>query len=181
LHAGSGWRCQKHPCTKAMIRREGKARSGFPGSLLSWSRYLRLAGGLTPDIRTDGARTAFARNATAETSLSAAHRDRLIASGGGSRRHAEEDRARVEGQPGRSDRLMTIATTWLDRWHLSVDERHDVVNRLRTGDVRVLTSCEIISGGFAMRPRLVAQSCCVRLRKFRAVPPTGRPMPTTEA
>jgi superfamily II DNA or RNA helicase len=31
---------------------------------------------------------------------------------------------------------------------MSADERRDVVNRLRTGDIRVLTSCEIISEGF---------------------------------
>jgi DNA repair protein RadD len=31
---------------------------------------------------------------------------------------------------------------------MSGDQRHDLVNRLRTGDIRVLTSCEIISEGF---------------------------------
>ena len=31
---------------------------------------------------------------------------------------------------------------------MSADQRHDLVNRLRTGDIRVLTSCEIISEGF---------------------------------
>lgn len=31
---------------------------------------------------------------------------------------------------------------------MSADQRHDLVNRLRTGDTRVLTSCEIISEGF---------------------------------
>ena len=31
---------------------------------------------------------------------------------------------------------------------MSSDQRHDLVNRLRTGDLRVLTSCEIISEGF---------------------------------
>jgi DNA repair protein RadD len=31
---------------------------------------------------------------------------------------------------------------------MSADQRHDLVNRLRTGTIRVLTSCEIISEGF---------------------------------
>ena len=31
---------------------------------------------------------------------------------------------------------------------MSADQRRDLVNRLRTGDIRVLTSCEIISEGF---------------------------------
>ena len=31
---------------------------------------------------------------------------------------------------------------------MSADQRHDLVNRLRTGDIQVLTSCEIISEGF---------------------------------
>lgn len=39
LHAESGWRCQKQPCTNTTFRRAGKTKSGHPGRSRRCRRY----------------------------------------------------------------------------------------------------------------------------------------------
>jgi DNA repair protein RadD len=62
---------------------------------------------------------------------------------------------------------------------MSADQRHDLVNRLRTGTIRVLTSCEIISEGFDAPT--VGGAILLRPTQSFAVPSAGRALPAAEA
>ena len=59
---------------------------------------------------------------------------------------------------------------------MSSDQRHDLVNQLRTGELRVLTSCEIISEGFLDAPAVGGAILLRPTPEFRALSPAGRAM-----